>query len=212
MRIRTLLNKTGVTLIELLVVLVIFAVVVAGIYRVFVAQTKAYTVQDQVVEVQQNIRSAMELLLRDVRMAGYDNDGPSSQITIANPIIPGDHSVTVNYEYDNTHRYEVTYQVNTGILTRQGAMYNTGGLESSTTENVLENVDALNFSYGVDTDDDGAVNSWVSAGAAGTARVIALKVSLTARPDQTNPDVQKTVSPRSLESTVTLRNRCLIKF
>jgi hypothetical protein len=91
-------------------------------------------------------------------------------------------------------------------------MYNTGGLESSTTENVLENVDALNFSYGVDTDDDGAVNSWVSAGAAGTARVIALKVSLTARPDQTNPDVQKTVSPRSLESTVTLRNRCLIKF
>jgi type IV pilus assembly protein PilW len=214
MRIRNLLNKTGVTLVELLVVLVIFGVVVAGIYRVFVAQTKAYTIQDQVVEVQQNIRSAMEILLRDVRMAGYDNDNPDSTITIANPIIPGDHSVTVNYEFDNTSRCETIYSVNAGILKRQVTMYpNTGGpIGGSTTDDLLENVDALDLTYGVDTDNDGSVNSWVSAGSVGTAKVIALKVSLVARPDQTNPDVQKMVSPRALESTVTLRNRCLIKF
>jgi type IV pilus assembly protein PilW len=218
MRIRTLLNKTGVTLVELLVVLVIFAVVVAGIYRVFVAQTKAYTIQDQVVEVQQNIRSAMEILLRDVRMAGYDNDNPDSTITIANPIIPADHSVTVNYEFNNTQRCETIYSVTVGttggILRRQVTMYpNTGGpIGGSTTDGLLENVAALDLTYGVDTDNDGSVNSWVSAGSVGTAKVIALKVSLVARPDQTNPDVQKMVSPRALESTVTLRNRCLIKF
>ena len=63
-------NKRGVTLIELLVALVIGGIVVAGIYRVFIAQSKAYTIQDQVVEVQQSIRSAMEILLRDLRMAG----------------------------------------------------------------------------------------------------------------------------------------------
>jgi type IV pilus assembly protein PilW len=190
--------------------------VVAGIYRVFVAQTKAYTIQDQVVEVQQNIRSAMEILLRDVRMAGYDNDNPSSTITIANPVIPGpgDHSVTVNYEFDNTRRCETSYWVNAGTLWRQVTMYpNTGGpISPPTTDPILENVDSLDLSYGVDTDNDGSVNSWVSAGSVGTAKVIALKVSLVARPDQTNPDVQKMVSPRALESTVTLRNRCLIKF
>ena len=64
-------NKKGVTLIELLVALVISGIVVAGIYRVFTAQTRAYTVQEQVVDVQQNIRSVMELMLRDIRMAGY---------------------------------------------------------------------------------------------------------------------------------------------
>ncbi len=54
-----LFNSRGITLIELLVALVIFGFVVGGIYRLFVAQTKAYTVQDQVADVQQNVRSAM---------------------------------------------------------------------------------------------------------------------------------------------------------
>src|SRR5512137_2481214 len=117
------INKKGITLIELLVAFVICGLVVAGIYRVFLAQTKAYTVQDQVVEVQQNIRSGMEILLRDLRMAGYDSDSSTSKITIANPILvdlaKGDHEVTVNYEYDDTHRYEITYSLTGGSLTRQ---------------------------------------------------------------------------------------------
>jgi len=99
------INRRGITLIELLVALVICGLVIAGIYRVFVAQSKTYTVQDQVVEVQQNIRSAMEILLRDLRMTGFDSDSVTSKISIANPIIPGDHSVTINYEYDDTHRH-----------------------------------------------------------------------------------------------------------
>jgi len=101
------LNQNGITLIELLVAFVICGLVVAGIYRVFVAQTRAYTVQEQVVEVQQNIRTAMEILLRDVRMAGYDSDSLTSKISIATPITPADHSVTVNDEYDDTHRHEM---------------------------------------------------------------------------------------------------------
>jgi len=71
---KTKLNEKGVTLIELLVALVICAIVVAAIYRLFVAQTRAYTVQDQVAEVQQNVRNAMELIVRDIRMTGFDDD------------------------------------------------------------------------------------------------------------------------------------------
>jgi len=41
-------SMKGVTLIELLVALVIGGIIIAGIYRVFIAQTRAYTVQDQV--------------------------------------------------------------------------------------------------------------------------------------------------------------------
>ena len=89
----------GMTLIELLVAMIICGMVIAGIYRVFIAQSKAYTVQDQVVEVQQSVRSAMEILLRDLRMAGFDYD--NSPITITNPIATplSDDSITVNYEY-----------------------------------------------------------------------------------------------------------------
>ena len=203
------LEQNGLTLIELLVAFVICAVIVGGIYRVFITQTKAYTIQDQVVEVQQNIRTSMEILLRDVRMAGYDSDSPTSKINIANPITPADHSVTVNYEYDDTHRYEVIYRTTSGSLTRQQTIFPDVGPSTSTTDTILENVDALNFTYGVDTNDDGAVENWVSAVGIGTGKVVAVRVVLTAKPDQTNPDVSKTVSPRTLTSAVTLRNLCL---
>jgi len=203
------LNQNGITLIELLVAFVICGLVVAGIYRVFVAQTRAYTVQEQVVEVQQNIRTAMEILLRDVRMAGYDSDSLTSKISIATPITPADHSVTVNYEYDDTHRHEVIYTLVNGNLRRQLTIFLDAGASTSTTDTILENVDALNFTYGVDTNDDGAVENWVSAAGIGTGKVLAVRVVLTAKPDQTNPDVSKMVSPRTLTSAVTLRNLCL---
>jgi type IV pilus assembly protein PilW len=204
-------NQRGITLIELLVALVICGFVVAGIYRLFVAQTRAYTVQDQVVEVQQGIRSAMEILLRDLRMAGFDSDSITSKISIANPILVGDHSVTVSYEYDDTHRHEITYSLINGSLSRQLTIFPDVGPSSTTTENILENVDTLNFTYGVDINDDRALDSWISAGGGLTSRVVAVRVVLIARPDQTNLDVQKMINPRRLESIVTLRNLCMAK-
>lgn len=99
MKIRSVFNNRGLTLIELLIVFVICGIIVAGIYRVFVAQSKACFVQDQVVEVQQNIRVATEVLMKNLRMAGYDSNSVNSKIKIAVPITAGDHSVTVNYEY-----------------------------------------------------------------------------------------------------------------
>ncbi len=204
------INQNGITLIELLVAFVICGFVVAGTYRVFVAQSKAYTIQDRVIDVQQNIRTAMEILLRDVRMAGYDNDSQTSMISIATPITPADHEVTVNYEYDDTHQYGVKYFLENGILKRTLTV----SPGSSTTDNLLENVDALNFTYGVDINDDGAVDpfngsTWNDAATVvnNGLKVVAVRVVLTAKPDQTNPDVRKVVSPRTLASAVTLRNQ-----
>jgi type IV pilus assembly protein PilW len=228
MRFKPTSNKKGVTLIELLVALVICGLVVAGIYRVFVAQSKAYTVQDQVVEVQQNIRSAMELLLRDLRMAGFDDDNLNSTVTIANPVVypVAVDSITVNYEHYNTttliyERYAVAYwrDAANSTLLRQLTINDVAGPQ----EILLSNVDELNFRYGLDANDDGVIddqnadgiidnNDWVTAAGVGTTKVVALRVLLKARPDQTNQDVQKMVSPRTLESKVTLRNQCLIRF
>ncbi len=206
-------NKRGITLIELLVALVISAITMAGIYKIFISQSKVYYVQDQVVEVQQNVRTAMEILLRDLRMTGFDDDNLSSAVTIANPITAfSDNSITVNYEYYDRgsatyQKYTVAYWRDAGNsrLMRQLTINDAG----STTEPVLDNVDALTFTYGVDDNDDNVVDSWVSAGSVGTRRVIAVRVVLTARPDQTNLDVQKMVSPRTLDSIVTMRNLCL---
>jgi type IV pilus assembly protein PilW len=208
------LNRKGVTLIELLVALVICGMVAAGIYQVFIAQSKAYTVQDQVTEVQQSVRSAMEILLRDLRMAGYDNDNILSTITINNPIANlSDNAITVNYEY-----YDKTlaqYQKHTVVYWRDGGSSSlirqlTVNDVATPQETLLENVENLNFTYGVDVNEDGALDNWVPAVSIGTSKVVAVRVALTARPVQINPD-QKMISPRTLVSNVTLRNLCMIR-
>lgn len=68
----SLLRKNrGITLIELLVAMVISAILVGGIYRTFIGQQKTYTVQEQVVDIQQNVRAAINRMTTEVRMAGF---------------------------------------------------------------------------------------------------------------------------------------------
>ncbi len=228
MKIQSISHEKGVTLVELLVALVIAAITLAGVYRVFISQTRSYAVQDQVVEVQQSVRSAMEIILRDLRMAGFDDDNPTSPYTVPTAITTvGSNTIAVNYEYYNRtlnqyERHEVTYAVNgssqlTRTLNVTAAVL---PVPNPTTEILLDNVGALTFTYGIDSntdkimDDqngDGIINAadYVAAGAVGTATVVAIRVALTGGPNPTNVDVARIVSPRTLVSAVTLRNICL---
>ncbi len=205
------LDSKGVTLIELLVVLVICTILIGGIYRLFISQGKAYTIQEQVVEVQQNTRAAMEILLRDLRMTGFDNDRTPAIPIPSPPLTPDNHAITLMYEQNDALR-QVRYWVDGGArLLRQET---TNGV--SNTEALLENVNALNFAYGTDENEDGimddrdgdqrlSLNDWVPQATVLHRKVIAVRVSLTARPTQVNPDLRN-MAPRTLVSAVTLRN------
>src|SRR4030043_1002371 len=207
------LNRKGVTLIELLVAMVICAMVVAGIYQVFIAQSKAYTVQDQVVEVQQSVRSTMEMLLRDLRMAGYDSDNLLSTITITSPLANlSNNSITVNYEYYD--KALAQYQKHTVAYWRDGGSTSlirqlTVNDVATPQETLLENVENLNFTYGVDVNEDGALDSGITFEPG--MKVVVVRVTLTARPVQINPETNTRISPSTLISNVTLRNLCMIK-
>ncbi len=62
----------------------ISGVIVAAIYSAYSAQQKVYTAQNQVTEMQQNIRAAMGFMTREIRMAGYDPTGRAgAEITAA---------------------------------------------------------------------------------------------------------------------------------
>ncbi len=205
--------EKGLTLIELLVVLVIFSTVIAGIYRLFISQSRAYTVQDRVVETQQTIRSAMEVLLKDLRMTGFDSDSPNSKIDITTPLLPGTDQITVNYEFDDTTQYSIRYWRDTTSQTLRRqliAIKDDGSIITESVETLLENVDELLFTYGVDTNGDRALDrSWIEADAINSANVVAVRIRLTARPQQMSPEDIQMTSPRILESAVTLRNLCM---
>jgi len=63
----------GLTLIELLIAMAISGILIAAIYRTFIGQQKIYTVQEQVVDMQQNARGAINRMMREIRMAGFGN-------------------------------------------------------------------------------------------------------------------------------------------
>ena len=57
------LRAGGFTLVELLLALFISAVIAGAIFNFFIAQNKSYSVQDQVTEMQQNMRAAVNLMI-----------------------------------------------------------------------------------------------------------------------------------------------------
>ena len=67
--------QQGFTLVELIVAMAIAGIVMGAIYSTYKSQQHSYTVQTHVVEMQQNLRAALYVIGRDIRMAGYNPRG-----------------------------------------------------------------------------------------------------------------------------------------
>ena len=65
-------KNSGVTLTELLIVLALTGIVSGAIYNIFISQGRAYTIQSEVAEMQQNLRAGIFMMEREIRMMGYD--------------------------------------------------------------------------------------------------------------------------------------------
>jgi type IV pilus assembly protein PilW len=73
-------NKTGssnggFTLVEVMIALLLSGLVLASVYSAFQSQQNSYTAQEQVSEMQQNVRIGLDMLARDIRLAGYNPAG-----------------------------------------------------------------------------------------------------------------------------------------
>lgn len=65
-------SSGGFTLVEILVAMVISGIIVAAIYSAYTAQSRTYLAQEQVAQMQQNVRAGLMSIRQEVRMAGYD--------------------------------------------------------------------------------------------------------------------------------------------
>lgn len=59
------------TLVEVLLALLLTGIISAAMFRVYINQHHAWIVQDNVIEMQQNARAAIDELTRQIRMSGY---------------------------------------------------------------------------------------------------------------------------------------------
>jgi prepilin-type N-terminal cleavage/methylation domain-containing protein len=77
------LSRQGFTLMELLVGMVISLVLMGAILSTFKSQQDSYVVQEQVAEIQQNLRAAMYLMSSDIQMGGYYTSFDSKSYSLA---------------------------------------------------------------------------------------------------------------------------------
>jgi type IV pilus assembly protein PilW len=189
-------NENGFTLVELLVALAISGVVMAGIYSAYYSQQKSYVTQEQVAAMQQNLRAAMYIMQREIRMAGCD----PTQNANAGIQTAGTNNIGFTLDITNTAgtgnpdglldgpNENVTY-----------SLYDSGGdgdndLGRDTgagNQPVAENIDALDFVY---LDANGATTTTL-------ANIRSVQITLVARTGRRDPGYTNNTSYQNQQDT-----------
>ena len=139
------LRSAGFTLVEVLMSLAMLSIVFGTIYRTFDTFNRSYTSENVKAGVQQKSRLGIDLMARDIRLAGLDPLGTSA--AGFNPADTDSTSVhfsaDLNYDGDLDDPFEdITYALN-GNLLQQTSDLGSGPL----TATLLDNVSALSFAY-----------------------------------------------------------------
>ncbi|MDD3375063.1 MAG: prepilin-type N-terminal cleavage/methylation domain-containing protein [Candidatus Omnitrophica bacterium] len=127
-----MINKKAFTLIELMVVLLIFTIILSGVYGAFTIAGSLYQIDTASVNIQQQARQAMNWLVKDLRASSTG----SISISYGGP---GLDVVT----FDTPFGTNIQYYVTAGQLIRE---YPVG-----TTRAIANNISTLDFILSVNT-------------------------------------------------------------
>jgi type IV pilus assembly protein PilW len=143
--IQTLPKRTnqGLTLVELLVALAMAAIVSVTLVATFTNYSRTQTVQENVIAMQQNLRAALYLMERDLRMAGYRGPDPINAPAAGFVTANADNlSFTVLDDATNTLT-TITYTFTNNTIQR-----NDGGLANEVVAEAIEDVEFYYTSSG----------------------------------------------------------------
>lgn len=201
-------KERGFTIVELLIAMTIGLIIMAALSSTFFMQRKIYDVQDQVVEMVQNARVAMDMLTREIRMAGYDpmgtglfmfqfSDSEDRKTDMNNIAFTYDESGDGIQDYND--KEQIAFRLQDGIL----KLFSTGAIHW---QPVAENIDTLEFTYTLR--DDVTVSTPTAEQVLNIAKV---DIKITARttkpdPDYTHPTYGDHYRRYTLTSVITPRN------
>ena len=159
-------NAKGFTLVEMLVAMAAGLIVMTAIFTIYTNQQRSHVTQQLVVEMQQNARSAMALLKREIRMMGYDpaaNDGVDND---ADTTIDNESSGAgiITAEYDGgskipTIRFSADLNYNWIVDADEDITYTVVGTELKRNGQIVAyDIEAVGLAYAFDDDDDGVLD------------------------------------------------------
>lgn len=138
------MGNKGFTLVEIMVAIAISGIVMASVYTAFISQQKSYLAQEQVAEMQQNIRAGVNVMVREIRMAGFDPSDTKKYNVLAASNISFNFTADINMDggapgAGETFLYELYDTDADGI---NDALRRTPGGSA-----VAENIEQLEFYY-----------------------------------------------------------------
>ena len=159
-------NKKGFTAIEMLISLAILSMTLGSIYSLYVSFIRTCTKEGVKINVQQSVRSSLDMMIRDIRIAGLDPEKTGDFGIVA--VTPQRIQFTADRDMDgelddadatdgiDAHDMEFMAYEYDGNSTLRMSLYKAdGNLEMSDT--MVENVTDLTFSY-FNSDDDTTSN------------------------------------------------------
>ncbi len=156
-------RESGLTLVELLIGVVLSLIVLIGVHSLFVSQTRAYSVSNQIMDMQGTARFALNLIVGNLQMAGYDPQA-SNMVGITayknNDFTPtNDPALSLGTD---TQLYFTVDSDGDGVIDnndseRFGFRVNSGRLETAVISNLdgriaswqpaLDNIESMTISY-----------------------------------------------------------------
>jgi len=198
-------NNRGFTIIEILIALALGLIVFASLFMVFNAENRSYALQADIAEMQQNARAALEIMSREIRMAGYDPTG-----TALAGIVEAEKD-RIHFTLDITSTYGPdepdgdTQDPNEDVVY---SLYTSSGIQklgrrtgNGVNQPVAEHIDDLTFEYL--TDSGGAATS--------VSEIGKIRIRLTARTADSDPGYNDPVHGDhyrryTIETLITPRN------
>ena len=157
-------KENGFTLVELLIAITIGLIVLGVLVSTFIIQRKTYDVQEQLTEMVQNARAAMDIITREALMAGFN---PSGAAFNGIPYSAGQLQISADLNGNG-----VTTDTNENIVyTFDGANLEIDRDTGGGAQTLAKNIQAFSFSYL-----DGGGNPTII-----TANVRQIQIAITAR-------------------------------
>lgn len=200
-------EQRGFTLVEVMVAITLSLILMVGVGQIYLSSKESFRIQNELAQIQENQRIAVQFLQHDIRQAGYV---PFGAVFIPNPISVTDggannsDSITISYTADKDclgqdapdHIAVNTYSILNGRLMCQG---NGGGLNNAGSQPIADGVSNMQILLGVDNNPDNDSASMKSADAYVNAtssmvlnNVVSIRIALLVR--STDPVKKQDVS------------------
>jgi type IV pilus assembly protein PilW len=152
------IDKKGFTAVELLISLAIMSMTLGSVYSLYMSFIRTCTKESVKIKLQQNVRSSLDMMIRDIRLAGLDPEAtgefgiiaatPQRIKFTADRDMDGELDIPnaadgidlpdleyMEYEFDNSN----------GIV--RMSLYKPDGTTKELSDTLVENVTGLTFSY-----------------------------------------------------------------